>query len=98
MKPRAFFVIGPAGSGKSTVSKKIAQHYRAAYLDKDSMVTAFTELLLQANGFDKDERDNNAVLPVGDSIRFDYACISHVVAVIYAFAREWLAFGSSHCY
>ena len=69
MKPTAFFVIGPAGSGKSTVSKAIAQRYSAAYLDKDTMVTAFTELILQANGFDKNERDNNAfyqaaVLPI----------------------------------
>ena len=28
--------------------------------DKDTLVTAFTELLLETNGFDKNERDNNA--------------------------------------
>lgn len=69
MKPTAFFVIGPAGSGKSTVSRAIAQRYGAAYLDKDTMVTAFTELILEAKGFDKNERDNNAfyqaaILPI----------------------------------
>ena len=44
MNPTAFFVIGPAGSGKSTVSKAIARRYGAAYLDKDTLATAFTEL------------------------------------------------------
>jgi predicted kinase len=61
MKPTAFFVIGPAGSGKSTVSKRIARRYGAAYLDKDTIATAFTEFILQANGFDRNERDNNAL-------------------------------------
>lgn len=59
MTPRVFFVIGPAGSGKSTVSRHLAERYDAAYLDKDSVVTAFTELLLEQNGSDKNDRDHN---------------------------------------
>ncbi len=58
--PIAFFVIGPAGSGKSTVSRFLAQRYRTAYLDKDALATAFTEALLSATGNDPHERDNNA--------------------------------------
>ncbi|SDZ26921.1 AAA family ATPase [Herbiconiux ginsengi] len=54
-----YFVIGPAGSGKSTVSTLIAQRMHAAYLDKDSVATFFTEALLEAAGTDKHERDNN---------------------------------------
>ena len=58
--PIAFFVIGPAGSGKSTVSRFLAKRYRTAYLDKDAVATAFTEALLAATGNDPHERDNNA--------------------------------------
>lgn len=54
------FVVGPAGSGKSTVSKRIAQRLRAAYIDKDTVATGFTEALLAAAGTDPHERDNNA--------------------------------------
>jgi len=60
MPAHLFFVIGPAGSGKSTVSTLIARHLSAAYLDKDSVATLFTEALLTANGSDPHERDNNA--------------------------------------
>ena len=67
--PKVFFVIGPAGSGKSTVGKRIAKRYDSAYVDKDTVATGFTELLLQLNGSDKDDRDHNAfyqsnILPV----------------------------------
>jgi predicted kinase len=54
-----FFVIGPAGSGKSSVSRLIAQRFGAAYIDKDTATIRFTELLLRLNGSDPNERDNN---------------------------------------
>ncbi|TCC42351.1 AAA family ATPase [Kribbella speibonae] len=60
MTPRVFFVIGPAGSGKSTVSRQLARRYAATYLDKDTVATSFTELLLEQNGSDKNDRDHNA--------------------------------------
>jgi predicted kinase len=53
------FSIGPAGCGKSTVSREIARRLHAAYLDKDSLATSFTEALLELAGTDKHERDNN---------------------------------------
>jgi predicted kinase len=59
--PSAFFVIGPAGSGKSTVSKLLARELGTAYLDKDSIATGFTELILGMSGNDPHERDNNAL-------------------------------------
>ncbi|SKB02487.1 Predicted kinase [Agreia bicolorata] len=59
MTVRLYFVIGPAGSGKSTVSTRIARRIHAAYLDKDSAATLFTETLIEAAGGDKNERDNN---------------------------------------
>lgn len=57
--PKVFFVIGPAGSGKSSVSRLIAQRFRAAYIDKDTATIRFTELLLKLNNSDPNERDNN---------------------------------------
>lgn len=67
--PKVFFVIGPAGSGKSSVSKLIAEHYGAVYIDKDTATKRFTELLLTLNGSDPNERDNSefyqqAILPL----------------------------------
>ncbi|WP_427017605.1 AAA family ATPase [Pseudarthrobacter sp. P1] len=57
--PKVFFVIGPAGSGKSSVSQRIAAHFGAAYIDKDTATRRFTEMLLRINGSDVNERDNN---------------------------------------
>ncbi|AXH34114.1 hypothetical protein DVJ78_00470 [Humibacter sp. BT305] len=59
MPATLYFVIGPAGSGKSTVSTLIAERSHAAYLDKDTVATFFTEALLELAGTDKHERDNN---------------------------------------
>lgn len=59
MASTLYFVIGPAGSGKSTVSTQIAQRTHAAYIDKDSVATFFTEALLTLAGTDPQERDNN---------------------------------------
>jgi predicted kinase len=59
--PTAFFVIGPAGSGKSTVSKLLARELGTAYLDKDAIASGFTETILSMTGNDPHERDNNAL-------------------------------------
>jgi predicted kinase len=56
---KLYFVIGPAGSGKSTLSALIAERTGAAYLDKDSLATPFTEALLEQAGADRHERDGN---------------------------------------
>ena len=53
------FVVGPAGSGKSTASKLIAKRLGAAYVDKDTVATGFTEAILTLAGTDPHERDNN---------------------------------------
>lgn len=53
------FVVGPAGSGKSTSSKLIAARLGAAYVDKDTVATGFTEAILTLAGTDPHERDNN---------------------------------------
>lgn len=57
--PRVVFVIGPAGSGKSSVARRIAGSLRAVYLDKDTLATRFTGLLLRQSGADAHERDSS---------------------------------------
>lgn len=60
MQPTAIFLIGAAGSGKSTVGKLIASKYHFCYLDKDIVCNKFTGLLLESKGFSPYERDGNA--------------------------------------
>jgi predicted kinase len=81
--PRAYFVIGPAGSGKSTVARLLAQQAGAAYIDKDTACTRFTEALLELAGTDKDERDLN---PYYQSVVMDLEYLT-----ILDLARENLA-------
>ncbi|RFC70627.1 AAA family ATPase [Streptomyces sp. AcE210] len=57
--PRVHLVIGPAGSGKSSVARLIAERTAAVYLDKDTVCTRLTEALLAAAGTDPSERDHN---------------------------------------
>jgi predicted kinase len=56
---RAFFVIGPAGSGKTSVARLLAERTGAARLDKDTACTRLTEALLELAGTDPAQRDLN---------------------------------------
>ena len=56
---RAFFVIGPAGSGKSRVAQELAKRIGGPYLDKDVVCNGFTGMLLEPQGYDGSERDGN---------------------------------------
>jgi predicted kinase len=85
--PRAFFVIGPAGSGKTSVARLIAAQSGAAYIDKDTVCGRFTEALLDAAGTDKNERDNN---PYYQSVAMDLE-----YQTILDIARDNLAVGRS---
>ena len=57
--PKVFIVIGPAGSGKSSVSTALSADYDAAYVDKDVVCGRLTEALLEAAGTDPAGRDDN---------------------------------------
>jgi predicted kinase len=87
MTPYAFFVIGPAGSGKTTVARLLAEQAGAAYLDKDTACTRLTEALLELAGTDKNERDGN---PYYQSVVMDLE-----YATILDLARDNLALGRS---
>jgi predicted kinase len=58
-RPRVFVVLGPAGSGKSTIAKLIARRYAAVYLDKDRVSGPFVRLVLGLNGEDPESRESN---------------------------------------
>jgi len=58
--PSVRIVIGTAGSGKSTIARRLAQEYGAAYLDKDAMSARFVEAALVAAGHDPGDRESNA--------------------------------------
>lgn len=57
MKSTVIFLIGSAGSGKSTIGKYIARTYGCAYLDKDIVCNTFSGALLEANGYSAHDRD-----------------------------------------
>ncbi|WP_329349101.1 ATP-binding protein [Streptomyces sp. NBC_01261] len=77
--PRVYFVIGPAGSGRTGVARLIAELSGAAYLDKDTACTRLAETLLELAGTDRNERDLN---PYYQSVVMDleYATVLDLAA------------------
>jgi predicted kinase len=59
-EPTLRIVIGTAGSGKSTVARRLAREHHAAYLDKDAMSARFVEAALVAAGYAAGDRESNA--------------------------------------
>jgi len=57
--PTLHIVIGPAGSGKSTIAQRLARQHGAAYLDKDAMSARFVEAALVSAGYDPGDREAN---------------------------------------
>ncbi|WP_154984312.1 ATP-binding protein [Paenibacillus xylanexedens] len=60
MKPVLIFLIGSAGSGKSTIGKKLATEHHFCYLDKDVLCNTFTGKLLETQGYSPHDRDGNS--------------------------------------
>ncbi len=62
------FVIGLAGSGKSTIARQLAAGLPGVYLDKDTVAGSFTGLILESAGHDRGDRDSvfyrNVVMPL----------------------------------
>jgi predicted kinase len=58
-QPKLIIVIGTAGSGKSTIARRLAVQHGAAYLDKDAMSARFVEAALLATGYDPGDRESN---------------------------------------
>lgn len=54
---KAIFLIGAAGTGKSTVGKFLASKFHYCYLDKDIVANRFTGELLISRGYEPTARD-----------------------------------------
>lgn len=52
------FFVGVAGTGKTTVAKKLAARMPAVFLDRDTVGGRFVEAMLLEEGLDKDDRDS----------------------------------------
>lgn len=53
------FFVGVAGTGKTTVARKIADRIPAAFLDRDTVGGRFVEKILEMNGLDVNDRDSD---------------------------------------
>ena len=82
-EPTLHIVIGTAGSGKSTIARRLARQYAAAYLDKDAMSARFVEAALLAAGYDPGDRESNPfyrdnILPLEYDSLLDVPVRSHL--------------------
>ncbi|GGG15642.1 AAA family ATPase [Paenibacillus aceti] len=58
MKQKLVFFVGVAGTGKTTVARKLARRIQAAFLDRDTVGGRFVEKILEMNGLDVNDRDS----------------------------------------
>lgn len=66
MKPQLIIVMGITGAGKSVIGKRIAKSKGFAYVDKDTVTTELTEVILENLSplKDKHERESSYYLEV----------------------------------
>ena len=66
MKPQLIIVAGITGTGKSVIGKQIAKSKGFTYVDKDTVTTALTEVILENLSplKDKNERESSYYLEV----------------------------------
>jgi predicted kinase len=65
------FVVGVAGTGKSTVAEAITQKIPSVYLDRDTVAGRYTDKFLAFNGLDPDDRDSKFFLEHCRDVEYD---------------------------
>lgn len=67
-KKQLIIITGCAGSGKTTIGKKLAQQLEYAYVDKDTVTRDYTDFILKKLGSFEGDRESklykNFILPI----------------------------------
>lgn len=77
------FFVGVAGTGKTTVARKLSDRIPAAFLDRDTIGGRFVETILELNGLDKRDRDSDYYKKHLRDLEYDTAkdvCIENLAA------------------
>lgn len=77
------FFVGVAGTGKTTVARKLSARIPAAFLDRDTIGGRFVEAILELNGLDKRDRDSDYYKKHLRDLEYDTAkdvCIENLAA------------------
>lgn len=77
------FFVGVAGTGKTTVARKLADRIPAAFLDRDTIGGRFVEAILELNGLDKRDRDSEYYKKHLRDLEYDTAkdvCVENLAA------------------
>jgi predicted kinase len=56
--PKLVFFLGPAGAGKTTLAKSLAEKYHAAFFDMDTLARPAVEMIMTLAGLDPNDRDS----------------------------------------
>ncbi len=77
------FFVGVAGTGKTTVARKLSVDIPAAFLDRDTIGGRFVEAILEMKGLDKNDRDSQFYKENLRDLEYDTArdvCIENLAA------------------
>lgn len=77
------FFVGVAGTGKTTVARKLSARIPASFLDRDTIGGRFVEAILELNGLDKRDRDSDYYKKHLRDLEYDTAkdvCIENLAA------------------
>lgn len=80
---KLIFFVGVAGTGKTTVAKKLSAALPAAFLDRDTIGGRFVEAILEMKGLDKNDRDSEFYKANLRDLEYDTAkdvCIENLAA------------------
>lgn len=80
---KLIFFVGVAGTGKTTVAKKLSATLPAAFLDRDTIGGRFVEAILEMKGLDKNDRDSEFYKANLRDLEYDTAkdvCIENLAA------------------